>query len=452
MPFNTLRFRTPALVLLTALVVAGAVPAARAPAAASEVDRSSGPERITTAVAASRDHRPGATDALLATADTFPDALAATPLATGLDAPLLLTRSDSLPAEVVAELDRLDVGRVWLLGGEAVISEGIADDLSGRGYDVRRIAGHDRYATAAGIALEAGPAATGEVVLALGAHPDPDRAWPDAVAAGALGASGDRLPTLLTAHDELPDATAVALDELDAENVILVGGEAAIAPSVVADLDALGYGVRRLAGASRYDTSVAVAREALARTEAGDRQVVFATGGNFPDALAAGALAGSLHSPLVLVPPTDLAAPVERFLRKRTDQWASGVVVGGPAAADDFVLSQLRAAIAGAPAPERVVGSFEGSASWYGAAFQGRRTASGEPYDRADLTAAHRTLAFGTRLRVTNLANGAQVVVRVNDRGPYSYGRVLDVSEAAARELGMISSGTARVRAEILAD
>lgn len=90
-----------------------------------------------------------------------------------------------------------------------------------------------------------------------------------------------------------------------------------------------------------------------------------------------------------------------------------------------------------------------GMASFYDRSFQGRRTASGEPYDRHQLTAAHRSLPFGSRVRVTNLENGRSVVVEVNDRGPFRRGRVIDVSERAARELGFYRAGTAHVRVEL---
>jgi rare lipoprotein A len=81
------------------------------------------------------------------------------------------------------------------------------------------------------------------------------------------------------------------------------------------------------------------------------------------------------------------------------------------------------------------LGPEEGMASYYADALQGRRTASGELFDMHALTAAHRTLPFGTRVEVTNLENGRSVVVRINDRGPYAEGRVIDLSQAAAREL-----------------
>lgn len=93
-------------------------------------------------------------------------------------------------------------------------------------------------------------------------------------------------------------------------------------------------------------------------------------------------------------------------------------------------------------------GGEEGEASWYGPGLYGRKTASGEVLRPGTMTAAHRTLPFGTCLRVTNLENGRVVEVRVNDRGPYAAGRILDVSESAARTLGMHGKGVTRVRLE----
>lgn len=89
-----------------------------------------------------------------------------------------------------------------------------------------------------------------------------------------------------------------------------------------------------------------------------------------------------------------------------------------------------------------------GKASYYANKFHGRKTASGEIYHKDRLTAAHRSLPFGTRLKVTNLSNGREVVVRVNDRGPYVKGRIIDVSYAAAKRLSMTGKGVVRVRVE----
>lgn len=99
-----------------------------------------------------------------------------------------------------------------------------------------------------------------------------------------------------------------------------------------------------------------------------------------------------------------------------------------------------------APAPTLVAARVEeGLASWYGPGFAGRLTANGEVFNPNELTAAHKTLPFGTRVRVTSVRNGRSVVVRINDRGPFKPGRIIDLSRAAAEAIGMVGSGIARV-------
>ena len=105
------------------------------------------------------------------------------------------------------------------------------------------------------------------------------------------------------------------------------------------------------------------------------------------------------------------------------------------------------------PAPGPPAEGYEevGTASWYGTQHQGKRTASGELFDMNQLTAAHRSLPFGTRLRVINRDNNQSTEVRINDRGPFVKGRILDVSYAAARQLGALGSGTFPVRLRVIA-
>lgn len=91
-----------------------------------------------------------------------------------------------------------------------------------------------------------------------------------------------------------------------------------------------------------------------------------------------------------------------------------------------------------------------GFASWYGGKFHGRQTASGETYDQDDMSAAHRTAPFGTLVRVTNLDNGESTIVKINDRGPFVKGRIIDLSREAASRLRMLKTGTARVKLEFL--
>lgn len=94
----------------------------------------------------------------------------------------------------------------------------------------------------------------------------------------------------------------------------------------------------------------------------------------------------------------------------------------------------------------------EGYASWYGPGFHGRRTASGERYNMWKMTAAHKELPFGTVVKVTNKENEKSVIVKINDRGPFKPGRVIDLSKAAAKEIGLLRSGVAMVVVEILTD
>jgi rare lipoprotein A len=96
--------------------------------------------------------------------------------------------------------------------------------------------------------------------------------------------------------------------------------------------------------------------------------------------------------------------------------------------------------------------SWDGIASWYGGKFHGRCTASGEIFNMNHYTAAHRTLPFNTRVRVTNLRNGRYTIVRINDRGPFVRGREIDLSYMAARDIGMLEKGLERVKLEILAN
>jgi rare lipoprotein A (peptidoglycan hydrolase) len=100
--------------------------------------------------------------------------------------------------------------------------------------------------------------------------------------------------------------------------------------------------------------------------------------------------------------------------------------------------------------PTATEGPWEGNASWYGVEFHGRRAADGSRFNMYELTAAHRTLPFGTRLRVTNLRNGRTVKVTVTDRGPFVEGRIIDLSFAAAQQLGMVGGGVTPVRLELI--
>ena len=125
---------------------------------------------------------------------------------------------------------------------------------------------------------------------------------------------------------------------------------------------------------------------------------------------------------------------------------------GTDAVPDQGIIKQApptRLAPAVKPAP-RVLHSSNGQASWYGPGFYGNRTANGEVFRPGTMTAAHRTLPFGTKVKVTNLWNGRTTVVRINDRGPFHGNRVIDLAHGAAHTLGVTASGIAQVRLDVL--
>ena len=145
----------------------------------------------------------------------------------------------------------------------------------------------------------------------------------------------------------------------------------------------------------------------------------------------AASTAAAPDAPAVQITPATSAAMIELMPTQATVEVPAAVQEAAPSTPRETVLAQ-------------------GSASFYAARFDGRRTASGERFDNSEMTAAHRTLPFGSRVRVTNPANGRSVVVRVNDRGPFTRGRLIDVSRAAAEELGMVSRGHANVELALI--
>jgi putative cell wall-binding protein len=300
------------------------------------VARLQGADRVRTAIAAARAHWRQAPTVLLATADTFPDALAASALAAVEDSPLLLTPGTSLPDDVLALLDDLRTESVRILGGPNAVSPGIEEVLVDRGFAVERIAGVDRFDTAARIAAEVGPDA-GFAVVALGAHVTDNRAWPDALSAGAYAALGSPPPVLLTAGGSVPAVTMDALADLGVGRVELLGGTGAVAAAVEEQLTAAGYAVTRVAGDNRYATSAAVAARLLGSLPAGQVRLVFATGEAFPDGLTAGALAGRLGGPVVLVHPSAVPDPVADFLTGGAQRFDRGDLLGGPGALSESV-------------------------------------------------------------------------------------------------------------------
>ncbi|MFP5322032.1 MAG: S8 family serine peptidase, partial [Acidimicrobiia bacterium] len=304
------------------------------------VQRTSGDDRIATSLAIARHAYPTGTDTVvLARSDAYADALAAAPLAASLGAPVLLSGGDALRTDVATTIDRLGATSAVLVGGPGALSAALEQQLRDAGLaEVRRIAGSDRFDTARRIALEVGGT---RAYVVEGANGSPSRGWPDAVAVSALAAQQGR-PILLTTRDAVPAATASAMAQLGTSAVTIVGGTGAVSDAVAQQLSGTAT-VRRIAGATRYDTSARLAEAAVAAGATGDA-VWLATGRSWPDALAAGASAGAAGAVLLLVDGSGLTGSPESaaWLAARPDL-RDVVLVGGPSSLSVEVESAVAA-------------------------------------------------------------------------------------------------------------
>lgn len=265
-------------------------------------ERLAGADRYQTAARASAGLAPGLDRVYLATGEDFPDGLTGAAAAGAGSTAVLLTRSGDLPGATRVELERLAPEEVVVLGGPAAVSEDVVEQVTDIA-PVRRIAGADRYVTAAAVAAELAP---GSAVAYVASGAD----YPDALAASAhAGAQG--APVLLTRPDGLPAATGAALEDLAPTQIVVLGGPEAVSDDVATALEAYAP-VQRVAGADRYATAALLAQ--------GRRDVpvtYLATGEAFPDAVAGAALAARTGSPLLLTRADELPEATDRALREQ---------------------------------------------------------------------------------------------------------------------------------------
>jgi putative cell wall-binding protein len=284
------------------------------------VRRLAGSNRYLTAAALSQEGWPtGAQTVVLTRGDEFADALAGTPLAYYLKAPILLTPSSVLSGAARDEILRLGATTVYILGGESAVSQAVENQLLQMGLIIVRLSGANRYATAARIAqalydlgLESDTA-----MLAVGTQ------FPDALAA-AVHAARQGMPILLTRKDTLPGDTQNMFPTLGISSVLVVGGPGAISENVYSQLPA-GPGTDRIYGANRYATAVALAQYFSPAAET----VWLATGLDFPDAVTGGALAARQGSGMLLVDGTRSQPPqsvVDYLMGQGTED---AVLLGG---------------------------------------------------------------------------------------------------------------------------
>jgi putative cell wall-binding protein len=284
--------------------------------------------RTDTAVDVARNTWTTAPAVIIARDDTYPDALAAGPVAATLGGPLLLTDPNNLPASVCSEITALGAHAAYVMGDTTAVSAGVQSQLGACGItSTTRLQGPTRFDTAA-----AGAAFVGgkTVYITEGADPDPTKGWPDAVSVSALAAH-QLQPILLVTQNTLPAPTRSALQNMGVSAVTIIGGTASVSDQVAAEISAMGITVSRIAGADRYSTSADVAT-AAAQSGLSPSRVWLAIGNNWPDALAAGPAAAHDGGVLLLVDGITLAnsAASQTWLSDQGSAIVAMRLVGGP--------------------------------------------------------------------------------------------------------------------------
>jgi len=284
--------------------------------------RLSGADRITTALAVAAEAYPhGADSIVIARADDFPDALAGAPLAYKLQAPILLTYPDRMPEEVYRTVQIMAPKRIYILGGNSAVSaqvEYILETLA----PVTRIAGSDRYATAAAVASAL--ATKGEAIIVNGSN------FPDAISIAAQAAL-DGKPILLTSREYIPEATQRVLDRYSVTTALAIGGTGVLTDGLLAKLPE----AKRIGGADRFATSA----EVLASAQTPSNLLYIATGLNFPDALTGGVLAAVNSTNILLVSPSGLTPRQKEIISN--NMYSKIVVLGGEQAVPDSLVNEL---------------------------------------------------------------------------------------------------------------
>ncbi|WP_019414902.1 cell wall-binding repeat-containing protein [Paenisporosarcina sp. TG20] len=281
-------------------------------------DRISGISRYETAVEVSkRGWINGANTVILAKGTDFPDALAGGPLAFKLDAPILLTKSTSLPTSTKNEIIRLGANKVIVLGGEGAISNSVENSLKTLGISVERISGKDRYETAAKIAEKL---SSQHAIVANGDN------FPDALGISPYAAKNG-IPILLTKKDQLPLSTEIAL--IGKVETKVVGGVSAVSNLVMAKLPS----PTRFSGANRYETNSSIVRS----LPGWGNKVYIATGMNFADALSGSVLAAKNNAPILLVSDDSIPYTIYDLLYQFTDF----NVLGGENAINSDVFQEI---------------------------------------------------------------------------------------------------------------
>lgn len=310
------------------------------------------PDRYATAAEiALADHPDGSSEVIIASGEQYPDALSGAPIAAELDAPILLVAPNHVPDVTISALDELDPDRATILGGNAAVSDEVEETLQDTGEAATdRIYGTNRYETAAQIAREVQarndnaanwPGGQRAAFLTTGQD------FPDALSAGALAASRDGapIPILLTPSDQLAPSTADAIEDLDIEVVVIIGGSQAVSDQVQDTVDDDDTTTDRVGGTSRTETATEVADYAIQYLGFDEDDITLTRGDNFPDALTIAPVSGANRNPILLTAtPELLSEPTRTWLNQACGAVDRIRAVGGTAAVSEQVLEDAELA------------------------------------------------------------------------------------------------------------
>lgn len=332
-------------------LAASALCALPAQAAEVSVQRVAGVDRYDTSAKLSAQTFPAEVGVLYVTSgQDYPDALAAGAVAGLKKAPLLLVKKNEIPASIAAEITRLKPAEIIIVGGEGTIASEVHDALETLSPKVSRVAGANRYETAALLSQQNYGIDTSYAYVASGTS------FPDALTASSAAAAAGG-PVLLTPRVGLPDVTGDELERMDPRHIVVVGGTAAIADSTAAE--AFEFRVEyasRAWGPDRYDTAATVGRTVLNSTR---DTVYLASGANYPDALAGVPAAATVGAPVFIVPPTGTSDRICTEVRRL--QPTKLVVLGGTGAIADGVADAMAACAGMSPlVPNAPGGQFAG--------------------------------------------------------------------------------------------
>lgn len=296
-----------------------------------------GDTRIQTAIEVCKEVYATSDNVVLAGYSGEVDAMTGTLLASAKKAPLLLTPKNNIPENLKAELQRLNVKNIYILGGDAAVGKVVEEELE-KEYIVKRIFGNNREETAVAVAKEVN-GQTKHIFLAKGYG-----ILADALSIGPVSAIRD-MPIFLTQTDNLPKTTLDAIKELGVTHITIIGGNTAISKSVEDQLKS--YEVNRISGTTREGTALAIAKKYFPTSE----KTILASGYVYADALVGGYLGAKNNAPILLTSKTKLVESTYKYIQ---NNYTSAYILGGKTVVDSAVEASLNKALKGEQAIETV--------------------------------------------------------------------------------------------------